>query len=86
MNVTACWSFVYYVQQIVKILTLYTPHSDLDERVTLNFIRTVQVQSPQLLDLVCLLTKNNVSHLSLLCLCFPRGFSKAALTVSLHSS
>uniref|UniRef100_A0A4W6CK68 Methyl-CpG binding domain protein 3b n=1 Tax=Lates calcarifer TaxID=8187 RepID=A0A4W6CK68_LATCA len=39
-------------QQIVKILTLYTPHSDLDERVTLNFIRTVQVQSPQLLDLV----------------------------------
>uniref|UniRef100_A0A7N9B243 Methyl-CpG binding domain protein 3b n=1 Tax=Mastacembelus armatus TaxID=205130 RepID=A0A7N9B243_9TELE len=29
-------------QQIVKILTLYTPHSDLDERVTLNFIRTVQ--------------------------------------------
>uniref|UniRef100_A0A669D938 Methyl-CpG binding domain protein 3b n=1 Tax=Oreochromis niloticus TaxID=8128 RepID=A0A669D938_ORENI len=32
-------------QQIVKILTLYTPHSDLDERVTLNFIRSVQVQS-----------------------------------------
>ncbi|KAG7488039.1 hypothetical protein MATL_G00029750 [Megalops atlanticus] len=29
-------------QQIVKILTLYTPHSDLEERVTLNFIRTVQ--------------------------------------------
>uniref|UniRef100_A0A8C4ES92 Methyl-CpG binding domain protein 3b n=1 Tax=Dicentrarchus labrax TaxID=13489 RepID=A0A8C4ES92_DICLA len=29
-------------QQIVKILTLYTPSSDLDERVTLNFIRTVQ--------------------------------------------
>uniref|UniRef100_A0A671WM53 Methyl-CpG binding domain protein 3b n=1 Tax=Sparus aurata TaxID=8175 RepID=A0A671WM53_SPAAU len=29
-------------QQIVKILTLYTPHSDLDERVTVNFIRTVQ--------------------------------------------
>nr|XP_046247964.1 unconventional myosin-Vb isoform X2 [Scatophagus argus] len=29
-------------QQIVKILTLYTPHSDLDERVTLNFIRTIQ--------------------------------------------
>ncbi|KAM7388416.1 hypothetical protein PAMP_024590 [Pampus punctatissimus] len=29
-------------QQIVKILTLYSPHSDLDERVTLNFIRTVQ--------------------------------------------
>nr|XP_029132855.1 unconventional myosin-Vb-like [Labrus bergylta] len=29
-------------QKIVKILTLYTPHSDLDERVTLNFIRTVQ--------------------------------------------
>ncbi|XP_044056593.1 unconventional myosin-Vb [Siniperca chuatsi] len=29
-------------KQIVKILTLYTPHSDLDERVTLNFIRTVQ--------------------------------------------
>nr|XP_046157058.1 unconventional myosin-Vb isoform X1 [Oncorhynchus gorbuscha] len=44
-------------QQIVKILTLYTPHSDLEERVTLNFIRTVQGllkersdgQSPQLL-------------------------------------
>uniref|UniRef100_A0A4W5QGG6 Methyl-CpG binding domain protein 3b n=1 Tax=Hucho hucho TaxID=62062 RepID=A0A4W5QGG6_9TELE len=40
-------------QQIVKILTLYTPHSDLEERVTLNFIRTVQVQyrgqPPQLL-------------------------------------
>uniref|UniRef100_A0A4W6CEQ9 Methyl-CpG binding domain protein 3b n=1 Tax=Lates calcarifer TaxID=8187 RepID=A0A4W6CEQ9_LATCA len=44
-------------QQIVKILTLYTPHSDLDERVTLNFIRTVQgllkgrsdCQPPQLL-------------------------------------
>ncbi|XP_056270474.1 unconventional myosin-Vb [Pseudoliparis swirei] len=29
-------------QQIVKILTLYTPHSDLDERVTVNFIRSVQ--------------------------------------------
>ncbi|KAM9385365.1 unconventional myosin-Va [Pholidichthys leucotaenia] len=29
-------------QQIVKILTLYTPHGDFDERVTLNFIRTVQ--------------------------------------------
>ncbi|AWP11129.1 putative unconventional myosin-Vb-like [Scophthalmus maximus] len=43
-------------QQIVKILTLYTPHSDLEERVTLNFIRTVQGllkgrdgQPPQLL-------------------------------------
>uniref|UniRef100_A0A4W5Q335 Methyl-CpG binding domain protein 3b n=1 Tax=Hucho hucho TaxID=62062 RepID=A0A4W5Q335_9TELE len=40
-------------QQIVKILTLYTPHSDLEERVTLNFIRTVQERSggqpPQLL-------------------------------------
>uniref|UniRef100_A0A3B4AMY6 Dilute domain-containing protein n=1 Tax=Periophthalmus magnuspinnatus TaxID=409849 RepID=A0A3B4AMY6_9GOBI len=44
-------------QQIVKILTLYTPHSDLDERVTLNFIRTVQgllknrsdSQAPQIL-------------------------------------
>uniref|UniRef100_A0A667X6H3 Methyl-CpG binding domain protein 3b n=1 Tax=Myripristis murdjan TaxID=586833 RepID=A0A667X6H3_9TELE len=38
---------------IVKILTLYTPHSDLEERVTLNFIRSVQVladrQPPQLL-------------------------------------
>ncbi|KAL6107737.1 uncharacterized protein ACO6RY_18448 [Pungitius sinensis] len=29
-------------QQIVKILTLYTPQSDLEERVSLNFIRTVQ--------------------------------------------
>ncbi|XP_041791311.1 unconventional myosin-Vb [Chelmon rostratus] len=29
-------------QQIVKILTLYTPQSDADERVTLNFIRSVQ--------------------------------------------
>ncbi|KAM6921654.1 unconventional myosin-Va [Xenentodon cancila] len=29
-------------KQIVKILSLYTPNSDLDERVTLNFIRTVQ--------------------------------------------
>ncbi|KAM3875664.1 unconventional myosin-Va [Diretmus argenteus] len=29
-------------QQIVKILSLYTPHSDLEERVTLNFIRSVQ--------------------------------------------
>uniref|UniRef100_A0A8C9WI17 Methyl-CpG binding domain protein 3b n=1 Tax=Scleropages formosus TaxID=113540 RepID=A0A8C9WI17_SCLFO len=29
-------------QQIVKVLTLYTPHSDFEERVTLNFIRTVQ--------------------------------------------
>ncbi|XP_010869967.4 unconventional myosin-Vb [Esox lucius] len=44
-------------QQIVKILTLYTPHSDLEERVTLNFIRVVQGllkersgnQAPQLL-------------------------------------
>lgn len=34
-----------FILQIVKILTLYTPHSDLDERVTLNFIRTVQVMS-----------------------------------------
>ncbi|KAG7513952.1 hypothetical protein JOB18_021122 [Solea senegalensis] len=30
------------VQQILKILSLYTPHSDHDERVSLNFIRTVQ--------------------------------------------
>ncbi|XP_067370667.1 unconventional myosin-Va isoform X2 [Channa argus] len=29
-------------QQIVKILSLYTPHSDTDERVTLKFIRIVQ--------------------------------------------
>ncbi|XP_034035082.1 unconventional myosin-Vb [Thalassophryne amazonica] len=29
-------------QQITKILTLYTPHSDLDEKVTVNFIRIVQ--------------------------------------------
>ncbi|CAN9500546.1 unnamed protein product [Ophioblennius macclurei] len=29
-------------QQIVKILTLYTPHCDPDEKVTVNFIRTVQ--------------------------------------------
>ncbi|XP_029938954.1 unconventional myosin-Va [Salarias fasciatus] len=29
-------------QQIVKILTLYTPHCDLDEKVTINFIRTIQ--------------------------------------------
>ena len=29
--------------QIVKILGLYTPDSDLEERVTLNFIRIVQV-------------------------------------------
>ncbi|MBN3323059.1 MYO5B protein, partial [Atractosteus spatula] len=29
-------------QQIVKILSLYTPHSEFEERVTLNFIRTVQ--------------------------------------------
>ncbi|XP_056134033.1 unconventional myosin-Va [Lampris incognitus] len=44
-------------QQIVKILTLYTPHSELEERVTLNFIRSVQgllkgrcdSQPPQLL-------------------------------------
>uniref|UniRef100_A0A3Q2PF38 Methyl-CpG binding domain protein 3b n=1 Tax=Fundulus heteroclitus TaxID=8078 RepID=A0A3Q2PF38_FUNHE len=44
-------------KQIVKILTLYTPHSDLDEKVSLNFIRTVQElikdrsdsQPPQLL-------------------------------------
>lgn len=28
----------------MKILMLYTPSSDLDERVTLNFIRTVQVR------------------------------------------
>lgn len=33
------------VSQIVRILTLYTPHSDLDEKVTLNFIHTVQVLS-----------------------------------------
>uniref|UniRef100_A0AAR2J6X1 Methyl-CpG binding domain protein 3b n=1 Tax=Pygocentrus nattereri TaxID=42514 RepID=A0AAR2J6X1_PYGNA len=32
-------------QQIVKILTQYTPQSDLEERVTLNFIRIVQVRS-----------------------------------------
>ncbi|XP_076135384.1 unconventional myosin-Vb [Alosa pseudoharengus] len=31
-------------QQIVKILTLYTPQSDAEERVTLNFIRIVQGQ------------------------------------------
>lgn len=34
---------ILFVFQIVKILTHYTPHGDLDERVTLNFIRTVQV-------------------------------------------
>ncbi|KAK0133416.1 Unconventional myosin-Vb [Merluccius polli] len=28
-------------QQIVKILKLYTPHSDLEEKVTLNFLRSV---------------------------------------------
>lgn len=33
-----------YWLQIVRILTLYTPHSDLDERVTVNFIRTIQVR------------------------------------------
>uniref|UniRef100_A0A672IWT3 Methyl-CpG binding domain protein 3b n=1 Tax=Salarias fasciatus TaxID=181472 RepID=A0A672IWT3_SALFA len=32
-------------QQIVKILTLYTPHCDLDEKVTINFIRTIQSDS-----------------------------------------
>lgn len=32
-----------FARQIVKILTLYTPQSDLEERVSLNFIRTVQV-------------------------------------------
>ncbi|XP_017262666.1 unconventional myosin-Vb [Kryptolebias marmoratus] len=44
-------------KQIVKILTVYSPHSDLDEKVSLNFIRTVQEllkgasdsQPPQLL-------------------------------------
>ncbi|XP_034560457.1 unconventional myosin-Vb [Notolabrus celidotus] len=44
-------------QQISKILTLYSPHSDLDERVTVNFIRMVQgllkgrsdSQTPQIL-------------------------------------
>ncbi|CAJ1060301.1 unconventional myosin-Vb [Xyrichtys novacula] len=44
-------------QQISKILTLYTPHGDFDERVTMNFIRIVQgllkgrsdSQTPQLL-------------------------------------
>ncbi|XP_015251514.1 PREDICTED: unconventional myosin-Va-like [Cyprinodon variegatus] len=43
--------------QIMKILTLYTPHSDLDEKVSINFIRSVQElakgrsdsQPPQLL-------------------------------------
>lgn len=34
---------ILFVLQVVKILTHYTPHGDLDERVTLNFIRTVQV-------------------------------------------
>lgn len=32
-----------FISQIVKILTLYTPQSDAEERVTLNFIRIVQV-------------------------------------------
>ncbi|XP_048832593.1 unconventional myosin-Vb isoform X2 [Brienomyrus brachyistius] len=37
-------------QQIVKILMLYTPHSDIEERVTLNFIRTVQGLLKERLD------------------------------------
>uniref|UniRef100_A0A3Q2DSM4 Methyl-CpG binding domain protein 3b n=1 Tax=Cyprinodon variegatus TaxID=28743 RepID=A0A3Q2DSM4_CYPVA len=45
-----CWRPSVSVQQIMKILTLYTPHSDLDEKVSINFIRSVQVlQPPQLL-------------------------------------
>ena len=41
-----------FILQIVKILTLYTPHGDLDERVTLNFIRTVQVMSQSCMFLI----------------------------------
>lgn len=37
-------SIFFLISQIVKILTLYSPQSDAEERVTLNFIRIVQVK------------------------------------------
>lgn len=37
-------SNTWLVLQVVKILSQYTPQSDAEERVTLNFIRIVQVQ------------------------------------------
>uniref|UniRef100_A0A665WNT1 Methyl-CpG binding domain protein 3b n=1 Tax=Echeneis naucrates TaxID=173247 RepID=A0A665WNT1_ECHNA len=71
-------------QQIVKILTLYTPHSDLDERVTLNFIRSVQVPQSSPMTVRSVLV-NNLKIMRLI-LCFPRGFSKVAAMGSLHIS
>uniref|UniRef100_A0A7N6BN81 Methyl-CpG binding domain protein 3b n=1 Tax=Anabas testudineus TaxID=64144 RepID=A0A7N6BN81_ANATE len=54
-------------QQIVKILTLYTPHSDLDERVTLNFIRSVQVLPALARFDVLISVKENVSCMWSMC-------------------
>ncbi len=49
MHTILCWhancSCILNVLQVVKILSLYTPQSDLEERVMLNFIRTVQVRA-----------------------------------------
>ena len=85
-DLTSCGSlFCFFVQQIVKILTLYTPHSDLDERVTLNFIRIVQVlPSAERSDIFIYSIWKCVTHISYLC--SSRGFSKAALMANLHSS
>lgn len=34
--------------QIVKVLNLYTPVNEFEERVSVSFIRTIQVRSPRL--------------------------------------
>lgn len=38
----------FYFSQIVKVLNLYTPVNEFEERVSVSFIRTIQVRSPRL--------------------------------------
>lgn len=67
--------------QIVRILTLYTPHSDLDERVTLNFIRSIQVCPRRTSRFHPPLTLWASCQLSVSC----RVFSRHALMASPHN-
>lgn len=39
---------IIWFSQIVKVLNLYTPVNEFEERVSVSFIRTIQVRSPRL--------------------------------------
>lgn len=38
-------TLLFYFSQIVKVLNLYTPVNEFEERVSVSFIRTIQVRS-----------------------------------------